>query len=436
MEPSQEYYVDHLTKVSANNKIILTEDVFNHRGVLVVKKGAAVDRNFAQKIAKHKLSKPLDNSIALSSTLNHRTSFEFFISRLDDMKLSDIIRHNGMYNDALEAFHLLTRYVLVAQKLTVLAERMPDVFARSLLTAVMALGLCKELKLSPQMTEDVFLANVISDVGLLHINPIIVNKTGQYTPEEWKMMQGHVVIAKHFTDMVPDLPKAVGRAVLEHHERPDGSGYPFSKKASKLGVEGQILAMVDKVSGIYRKLVKDGPHCWTSVIAVMQLPSTADVAIVHNGVMRLLKGFPVKYEAAFSEVEFRGLVKTCIEKRERLDLWFKEFARIYVDHKALLSDSATFKPLALLHRLEHTVTESGVLSEDQHTWLIKLPVELAESDFLDIEEFALVLDEVEYQCFLVMRKLVSAKDELNKRFKGEELPNLYYQGLMNILEPG
>jgi HD-GYP domain-containing protein (c-di-GMP phosphodiesterase class II) len=435
MEQSQKHYVGHLTEVSATNKVILTEDVFNQRGLLVVKKGVAVDKDFAQKIAKHKLLEPLDNSIALTSTLNQRTSFEIFTSRLDDMNLSDIVRHNGMYQDALENFHLVTRYPLIAQKLTVLAERLPDVFARSLLTSVMALGLCRELKLSKQITENVFLANIISDVGLLHIDPLIVNKEGQYTQQEWKMMQGHVVIAKHFADMVPNLPKQVGRAVLEHHERPDGFGYPFSKHDSKLGVEGQILAMVDKVSAIYRKLVKEGPHSWTSVIAVIQVPSTADVAAVHKGMMRLLNGFSVKYQAAFSEVEFKALVKTCIEKRERLDLWFKEFARIYVDHKELMADTDDFKPLALLHQLEHTVIESGVLSEVQHTWLTRLPIKLSEADFLEIEEFALVLDEVEYQCFFVMRKLVSAKNELDKRFNGQELPSLYYQGLMKILDP-
>ena len=435
MESTQEHYVSHLTEVSANNKVIIKEDVFNQRGVLVVKKGVEVDKEFAQKIVKHKLLKPIDHSIALTLTLNQRTSFDIFISHLDDMKLSDIVHHNGMYQDAMEAFHLVTRYPMVTQKLTVLAERMPDVFARSLLTSVLAIGLCRELKLSKQIEENVFLANIISDVGLLHIDPLVVNKNGQYSEQEWKMMQGHVVIARHFADMVPDLPKSVSRAILEHHERPDGFGYPFARQASQLCVEGQILAMVDKVSALYRKLVTDGTHSWTSVIAVMQLPSTSDVAAVHKAMMRVLKGFPVTYEAAFSAVEFKEVVKSCIEKRERLNLWFNEFARIYVDHKELMADSAHFKPLALLHQLENTVIESGVLSEQQHSWLIQLDIHFSDADFLEIEEFSLLLDEVEYQCFFVMRKLLSSKNELGKRFNGQELPSLYYLGLMKILDP-
>jgi HD-GYP domain-containing protein (c-di-GMP phosphodiesterase class II) len=435
MELSQQHYLGHLTEVSKNNKVILVDDVFNERGMLVVKKGVEVDKIFAKKIAKHKLLKPLDHSISLTFTLNQRTSFEIFTQRLNDMQLSDIVRHNGMYQYAIDSFHLLTQYPLVTQKLTVLAERMPDVFARSLLTSVIAISLCKELKLSKKTAENVFLANIISDVGLLHIDPLIVNKEGQYTQCEWKMMQGHVVIAKHFADMVPNLSRTVGLAILEHHERADGFGYPFSKHAEQLGIEGQILAMVDKVSAIYRKLVKNGPHSWTSVIAVVQLPSTAHPKVVHKGIMRLLNGFSVEYIAAFSELEFKLLVVLCIEKRERLNLWFKEFARIYVDHKDLMKDSENFKPLALLHQLEYTVIDSGVLSQAQHTWLSRLEIKLSKIDFVDIEEFALLLDEVEYQSLFVMRKLVASKDELEKRFNGHELPSLYYQGLMNILDP-
>ena len=122
MESSQQHYVGHLTEVSKSNKVILTEDVFNQRGVLVVKKGTEVDKVFAQKIAKHKLLKPSGNSISLTSTLNQRTILEFFTNHLDDMKLSDIVRHNGMYNDASDAFHFLMRYPLITQKLTVLSE--------------------------------------------------------------------------------------------------------------------------------------------------------------------------------------------------------------------------------------------------------------------------------------------------------------------------
>ena len=435
MEQSQHYYACHLAEVSKKNIVTLVEDVFNDRGILVVKKGTEVDQAFAQKIAKHKLFKPLDQSISLTESLNQRTCLEFLIRRLEDMSLSYVARKSGLLGEASEAFHLLTQYPLITLKLTVLSERMPEVFGRALITSVMVLGLCKELKLSTETAGHVFLANVISDIGLLHIDPLVVNKKSKYSQDEWKLMQGHVIIAKHFADMVPNLSKTVGQAVIESHERADGFGYPFAKHFSHLGVEGQVLAIVGKVNALSDKLVLQGPHSWTSVIAVMQVPSTAHVSKIHNGMMRLLKRLPFKYKAAFSGLQFTQLVTLCIEKRERLELWFKEFARIYVDHKSLMTDSEHFRPLSLLHKLEYTVDDTGVLNPTQHAWLTSLLTTLSVSDFSEIEEFALILDEVEYQCLFVMRELVSGKDELAKRFNGKELPDLYYQGLMNILAP-
>jgi hypothetical protein len=99
-----------------------------------------------------------------------------------------------------------------------------------------------------------------------------------YNEEERIIMQGHFVIAEYFADLVPDLPKTVGNAVFEH---PDGFGYIFSKHSTQLCIEEQVLAMVDKVSAIYRKLVTSRPHSWTLVFAVMQVPSTADNVPVH-----------------------------------------------------------------------------------------------------------------------------------------------------------
>jgi HD-GYP domain-containing protein (c-di-GMP phosphodiesterase class II) len=435
MEQSQHYYVRHLAEVNKINRVVIAADVFNSRGILVVKKGTEVDKVFAQKLAKHKLVKPLDQSISLAILLNQRTCLEFLIRCLEDMSLSYVARKSGLLGEASEVFHLLTQYPLITMKLTVLSERMPEVFSRSLITSVLALSLCRELKLSAQTAEHVFIANVIADVGLLHIDPFVVNKKGKYSQDEWKLMQGHVIIAKHFADMVPNLSKKIGKAILEHHERADGFGYPFAKHLSQLGVEGQILAIVGKVIALADKLVIRGPHSWTSVIAVMQIPSTAHGSRVHDGMMRLLKRLPFKYEAAFSGLQFTLLVALCIEKRERLELWFKKFARIYVDHKSLMTDTEHFRPLSMLHKLEHTKDDTGVLNFAQDTWLTNLPTQLSVSDFLDIEEFALVLDEVEYQCLFVMRELVSGKDYLAKRFNGIELPYLYYRDLMNILAP-
>lgn len=110
-----------------------------------------------------------------------------------------------------------------------------------------------------------------------------------------------------------------------------------------------------------------------------------------------------------------------------------EFAKVFVNHKDLLGDTENFKPFSLLKHLESTVNNTGLLNESQHSWLNGLYKQISPSDYSDLEEFSLLLDEIEYSCVFVMRKMEGDKNELAKRFGSLDLLNTYYQGLNKIL---
>lgn len=435
MDETHGHYVNHLAEVSKNNKVLLEQDIYNERGVLVVKKGTQVDRALAEKIAKHKLLKPLDTSISLQNPLSAKQSLVVFSQRLDNLNLSKAVKTSYVFEEAAKAFTLLTKYPLVAQKLMVLAERMPDVFSRSIGSSVLAKALSKELKLPTETQNNVFLACMVSEVGLLHIDPKVVNKKGQRNADEIKLLQGHVVIAKHFTGMIPNFPSIIGRAVLEHHERADGFGYPYGRKISNLCIEGQILSMVDKLSSITQRLVQNGPYSWSSVESVFQIPSTAHTPVMQKAMIRLIKYLSLDYKPAFASAEYQRIIKVCIEKRKRLAFWFAEYSKVYIDHESLLEDSDSFQPIALLHQLEYTVKASGILTEDQDVWLKAMYQQTSPICKNEIEEFHLELEEIEEQCFFVMQKLVIFKGELIKLFGDKDLLDNYYHGLMFILDP-
>ena len=433
MELSDRHYLRHLNEVNRDNKVVLSEDLFNSNGVLVVPKGIEVNSELTLKVAKHKLSKPIDDSIALGSSLSYEAVVATFEQRLDQLKVLDLVKDMENFHAVKKAFTLIGKYPLILKKLSILENRMPDVFGRALTASAMVFSLCNELKLSKETIESAFLATILADVGLLHIAPEIVNKQGKYTPEEWKMMQGHVAIAKHFADQIPSMPSEVGRALLEHHERFDGFGYPFGKTGNELGIAGQVVAIVDKVSGLVKKLLTNNDYSWQSIIHVMQIPSTAHAPELHNAMIRLLKKISFPYKPAFSRNLYHSLVDDCIAKRERLTLWFTEFAKVYDDHGTLLTDSDQFKPIGLLRKLEYTIANTGLLSESQHVWLESLQQHRTENDFVDIEEFKLLLDEIEYRCLFVMRKFENASEELTERFGGTALLSAYRQGLESIL---
>lgn len=104
--------------------------------------------------------------------------------------------------------------------------------------------LAKALKLNPEDTEIVKEAGLLHDIGKIGIPEEVLQKPGRLTEEEFNIMKTHVEqsveILHHLSGMEYILP-----AVLGHHERFDGTGYPLGKKGEEIPLSARILNVVD-----------------------------------------------------------------------------------------------------------------------------------------------------------------------------------------------
>ena len=82
------------------------------------------------------------------------------------------------------------------------------------------------------------------DIGKIGIDEKVLNKEGELTEEEWREMKRHSEIGFRILGAVTDFSH-LARAVLEHHERWDGSGYPKGLKEREICLEARILAVAD-----------------------------------------------------------------------------------------------------------------------------------------------------------------------------------------------
>jgi len=77
----------------------------------------------------------------------------------------------------------------------------------------------------------------------------ILNKAGPLTEEEWEPVKEHpqlgAEILRHVIDLVNCLP-----AILHHHERYDGKGYPGGLKGNNIPLEARILSIADSYDAI------------------------------------------------------------------------------------------------------------------------------------------------------------------------------------------
>ena len=86
---------------------------------------------------------------------------------------------------------------------------------------------------------------ILHDFGKLEISKDILTKKEKLTSDEYNAFKTHPVIGYHFVKQIPYLNSSVGLAVLMHHERMDGSGYPLHISKGKIPKFAKIIAIAD-----------------------------------------------------------------------------------------------------------------------------------------------------------------------------------------------
>jgi diguanylate cyclase (GGDEF)-like protein/putative nucleotidyltransferase with HDIG domain len=109
---------------------------------------------------------------------------------------------------------------------------------------VYATEIAKELKVSSDELEALQAAALLHDIGKLAVPEHIISKPGRLTPEEFEKMKIHPVVGAELLEKV-EFPYPVVPIVRAHHEKWDGSGYPFGLKREEIPIGARILAAVD-----------------------------------------------------------------------------------------------------------------------------------------------------------------------------------------------
>lgn len=89
------------------------------------------------------------------------------------------------------------------------------------------------------------LAGFLSDSGMAKINIPIIRKNRSLTYREMQEVKKHPEYSYHLVESIPTITKKVKLAIVQHHERLDGTGYPFQLKNYKIHEYARIIAVCD-----------------------------------------------------------------------------------------------------------------------------------------------------------------------------------------------
>src|SRR5246500_3091422 len=109
---------------------------------------------------------------------------------------------------------------------------------------VYAMEVGKELGLTGPELEALHAAALLHDIGKLAVPEHIISKPGRLSPEEFEKMKIHTLVGAEILERVR-FPYPVVPIVRAHHEKYDGSGYPFGLKGDEIPIGARILSAVD-----------------------------------------------------------------------------------------------------------------------------------------------------------------------------------------------
>ena len=125
-------------------------------------------------------------------------------------------------------------------------------FQHSQNVANYAQALAKKIGMDDEFAEIIKEAGLLHDIGKIGIREDILNKPGKLTAEEFAIMKSHVENSVGIIRHLPSLDYVIP-AVISHHERYDGRGYPRGIAGENIPLMGRILCVVDSFDAMTSK---------------------------------------------------------------------------------------------------------------------------------------------------------------------------------------
>lgn len=164
-----------------------------------------------------------------------------------------MFRNNSDGNNTRNRTHIYQEYESTIYALTAAIDAKDHyTFSHSNNVAYYATSLATTLGMNEDMIEIIRQAALLHDVGKIGIPEYILNKEGKLTDEEYEIIKGHVEASIDIIRHLPSLDYVIP-AVIGHHERYDGKGYPRRIAGEDIPLTARILCVADSFDAMTSK---------------------------------------------------------------------------------------------------------------------------------------------------------------------------------------
>jgi HD-GYP domain-containing protein (c-di-GMP phosphodiesterase class II) len=238
----------HITRVIAElgekQAVVTTRAIFNKRGVKVVEKGVSVTAHLYDRLMAHTLDRPLEDSVSSQHTVTSQSLRASAETALEEVALFRRICTDGkMRHLLLDAIGSVPLPQAMAFQLTLASEVRPGLFRHLVRTSLFATWMAHDASASRFDLTVAAAAGLLHDIGMLHLDPILLAPQGALNTEQRRQLYVHPKVSSALIERHHEYPRVILRAVMEHHEFLDGSGYPQHLSQQAISPLARILSL-------------------------------------------------------------------------------------------------------------------------------------------------------------------------------------------------
>ena len=241
-------FVAALVQASESYSIVASQDIVDVRGLKLWAKGMPVSATLQQRLLERKLRTPLESCLiaedGVTPFILHETLGEF-------------LEQNNSLAQALKPQALLLEKLLkqiplhpVAQLLLTTALATRPGFVDHAVRAMALAGGMAQAQSTPVDVRLAMMGGLLHDIGEVYVQPQYLDGERPLDLLGHKHMMVHPRMGQLLLEGTTDYPVIVCRAIGEHHERLNGSGYPARLMGDAVSPLGLILAVVETTLGL------------------------------------------------------------------------------------------------------------------------------------------------------------------------------------------
>ena len=245
------HYLTSLTQMADVKEVVTREEVFTAKGIKLLDTGVAIGSDLRERLLKHVLRKPIDQSLVIKDGVTAEIlaaeAARLIASEpfLQNLQSADVGIQSS--EDALRQLRLSDQ---LGFKLTVMRTQLPWLFKHILMVVLVCHYLVQRLQLSAQQGSDALLAGLAHDLGELHTDPALLDRRHRMSESEFSHIDAHPITGYLIAREILSASPEVAAAVLQHHERLDGSGYPYGLRGDRVCLLARVIAVADACASI------------------------------------------------------------------------------------------------------------------------------------------------------------------------------------------